>query len=365
MTDHVYPLDLSSFDYPLDPALIAVEPKAKRDESRLLVYHRKRQRIEHRHFSDISEYLSPRDLLVFNNSRVFPARLYGEKKNGGKTEFLFLRPAPKQNHQTQAGFHYWEALVRGKSAPQTDLLFPEGVSGRITRDLEGGRKEVMIALSPDRYKDLFSFLEKWGEVPLPPYIVKRRNAEKILQKTDKGRYQTVYADEWGSAAAPTAGLHFTDALIHKIKTGGTETATTTLHIGLDTFLPIRTETITEHRMHSEWIQVSSETVEKIKQARAQGGKVFAVGTTVTRALESAARGHEMPCAMEGDTDIFIKPGHVFKGIDALITNFHLPKSTLLVMIAAFAGLDTVKHIYAEAIRYQYRFYSYGDAMLIL
>jgi len=359
MTDHTGPLNLSAFDYPLDTALIAVEPKAKRDESRL------RQVIEHRKFSEISEYLTPRDLLVFNNSRVFPARLYGEKKNGGKMEFLFLRPALQQRDQSQAGFHYWEALVRGKSAPQTELLFPEGVSGKITRDLEGGRKEVMIELSPDRYEDLFTFLEKWGEVPLPPYIVKRRSAEKILQKTDKGRYQTVYAEKWGSAAAPTAGLHFTDTLIHKIKTRGTETATTTLHIGLDTFLPIRTETINEHRMHNEWVQVSSETVEKIKQARRQGGKVFAVGTTVTRALESAARGHEMPCAMEGDTDIFIKPGHIFKGIDALITNFHLPKSTLLVMIAAFADLDTVKHIYAEATRYKYRFYSYGDAMLIL
>ncbi len=365
MTYHEGPVDLSAFDYPLDPGLIAVEPKAKRDESRLLVYHRKRQCIEHRDFSAISEYLSPRDLLVFNNSRVFPARLYGEKKKGGKVEFLFLRPILKQNDQNSPNFHYWEALVRGKSAPQTELLFPEGVCGRITRDLQGGRKEVLLELPLDRYKDLFSFLEKWGEVPLPPYIVKRRSADFMLQTEDKGRYQTVYAEKWGSAAAPTAGLHFTDALIQKIKAEGTQTATTTLHIGLDTFLPIRTETITEHRMHSEWFQVSKETAEEIKQTRHQGGKVFAVGTTVTRALESAARGHERPHAMEGDTDIFITPGYVFKGIDALITNFHLPKSTLLVMIAAFTDLDAVKHIYAEATRHQYRFYSYGDAMLIL
>lgn len=365
MADDTDPVDLSSFDYSLDSALIALEPKPKRDESRLLVYHRESHLIEHRDFSALSEYLNPRDLLVFNDSRVFPARLYGEKKKGGKIELLFLRPVLKRGDLCGEEVHYWEVLVGGKSAPQTELLFPEGVQGIITCDLEGGRKEVRLQLPKNRYKDLFAFLEKWGEVPLPPYIVKRRRAEKTIQMADKGRYQTVYAKKWGSAAAPTAGLHFTDALIQEIKVRGTATATTTLHIGLDTFLPIRTDSILEHRMHSEWFQVPNETAEKIKQARHKGGKVFAVGTTVTRALESAARGHEIPHAIEGDTDIFIKPGHVFKGIDAMITNFHLPKSTLLVMIAAFTGLDVIKHVYEEAIRHKYRFYSYGDAMLIL
>jgi len=367
MSSHPDPLDLSHFDYPLDPDLIAAYAKPKRDQSRLLVYHRKSGVITHGEFSTISKYLNAHDLLIFNNTRVFPARLYGEKKMGGKIELLFLRAIPgrKDASHAQGNAVFWEALMRGKSAPSTELMFQDGACGTIIRDLSGGRKEIQIKLPGNRYKDLFSYLEKWGQVPLPPYIVKRRPAEKKTEGGDKDRYQTVYAEKWGSAAAPTAGLHFTDALIEEIKAQGVQTASTTLHIGLDTFLPIRTDTILEHRMHSEWFQVPAETAEKIHQCHAKNGRVVAVGTTVTRALESAARAHGAVCAMEGDTDIFIKPGHDFKGIDALITNFHLPKSTLLVMIAAFAGLDVVKQVYAEAVQQKYRFYSYGDAMLIL
>ena len=358
------PLNLSHFDYPLDPALIAAYPKPERDASRLLVYHRKSGEITHQGFRAISKYLNPQDVLVFNNSRVFPARLYGEKKRGGKIELLFLRPLSSVQEKGQNNPLDWEVLVRGKSAPGTRLIFQDGVSATLTRDLRGGRKEIRIDLA-DRYKDLFAFLEKWGEVPLPPYILRKRLEKQGVEPEDPRRYQTVYAEKSGSAAAPTAGLHFTDALIREIKAQGTQTASTTLHIGLDTFLPIRTDSILAHRMHSEWFQVPEATAEKVRQCRSKNGRVVAVGTTVTRALESAAQSTGAVCAMEGDTDIFIKPGHVFKGIDALITNFHLPKSTLLVMIAAFAGLDAVKHVYAEAVRRQYRFYSYGDAMLIL
>ncbi len=256
-------------------------------------------------------------------------------------------------------------LVKGKSAPPVDLLFEDGVSGTITRDLEGGRKEVQIHLPANRYPDLFSFFEKWGEVPLPPYILKRRNQNAAIQAFDQRRYQTVFAEKWGSAAAPTAGLHFTEQLIQQIKSKGTRTATTTLHIGLDTFLPIRTDAILEHKMHSEWFQVKASTAAEVFQTREKKGRVIAVGTTVTRALESASQLNGRVQALEGKTDLYITPGYSFKGIDAIVTNFHLPKSTLLVMLSAFAGDKAIKMIYEEAIRQRYRFFSYGDAMLIL
>ncbi len=357
-------LALSHFDYELDSTLVAVAPTKERDTSRLLVYHRDRQVIEHRSFKALSEYLNVSDLLVFNNTRVFPARCYAEKRTGGKLELLFLRPAEKKQVQQKFVGLCWEVLIKGKSAPSTQLTFKGGVSGEVILDLEGGRKLLKLDLPPSRYSDIFAFLSEWGEVPLPPYIVKRRNPE-LPGTEDQSRYQTVFAEHWGSAAAPTAGLHFTKKMIEAIKAKGIQTATTTLHIGLDTFLPIRVDTILEHKMHSEWFKVSDETAKKVKQCRHKKGKVIAVGTTVTRALESAIQPDGSVGGMEGDTDIFIKPGYVFKGIDAMITNFHLPKSTLLVMISAFAGLESVKMIYDEAKRERYRFYSYGDAMLIL
>ncbi len=357
-------VSLSHFDYDLDPDLIASEPTRERDQSRLLVYHRKRQVIEHRDFGAILEYLEPADLLVLNNTRVFPARLPATKKNGGKVELLFLRPILDSVTEKDKAPH-WEVLVKGKSAPPVDLLFKDGVKGCIVRNLDGGRKELALYFPKNHRPDVFAFLKEWGEVPLPPYIVKKRNQASPLVASDQSRYQTVFAETWGSAAAPTAGLHFTEKLIKDIKGRGTETATTTLHIGLDTFLPIRTETILDHKMHSEWFQVSEETAKKVNQTRKNKGKVVAVGTTVTRALESAAQREGLVQALEGYTDIFIKPGYVFKGVDAMLTNFHLPKSTLMVMITAFAGFEAVKMIYEEAIRERYRFYSYGDAMLIL
>lgn len=357
-------LALSHFDYELDPALIATAPKEKRDSSRLLVYHRDRQVIEHRRFKDLPEYLNASDLLVLNDTRVFPARCYADKRKGGTLELLFLRPMSEIDVPEMPCGLYWEVLVKGKSAPQTQLIFKGGVSGEIFRDLEGGRKVLRLDLPKDRYRDIFSFLSEWGEVPIPPYIVKRRKlASPNLE--DQSRYQTVFAEHWGSAAAPTAGLHFTKKMIEAIQAQGIQTATTTLHIGLDTFLPIRVESILEHQMHREWFKVSDETAKKVNRTRKRKGKVIAVGTTVTRALESAIQSDGSVGAREGETDIFIKPGYIFKGIDAMITNFHLPKSTLLVMISAFAGFEVVKMIYDEAMRKRYRFYSYGDAMLIL
>ncbi|MFQ5588995.1 MAG: tRNA preQ1(34) S-adenosylmethionine ribosyltransferase-isomerase QueA [Nitrospiria bacterium] len=358
-------MQLSDFDYPFDPALIAVEPKSERDQSRLLVYHRKQDMIEHRDFRAILDYLNPADLLVLNNTRVFPARLTATKENGGKIECLFLRPILDTDAEQERSPLYWEVLVKGKSRPPVDLIFKGGVGGRILRDLEGGRKALRLCFPEERSPDVFAFFEACGEVPLPPYIMKRRDRKNPLSAADQGRYQTVYAEAWGSAAAPTAGLHFTENLIKAIRAKGVDTATTTLHIGLDTFLPIRTERIPDHKMHSEWYQVFEETAAKIHQTRTNKGKVVAVGTTVTRALESAARSDGIVRAAEGYTDIFIRPGHVFNGVDALVTNFHLPKSTLMVMITAFAGFEAVQKIYEEAVRERYRFYSYGDAMLIL
>ncbi len=356
---------LSHFDYDLDSELIATEPRPERDQSRLLVYHRKRQTIEHRDFKSIPEYFKPEDLLVLNNTRVFPARLSGVKKKGGKIELLFLQPYQGADSDERGQSTCWEVLVKGKSAQPLEIVFQGGVTGTIFRHLEGGRKVVRLHLPEKDYPDVFTFLEKWGEVPLPPYILKRRLSQGTVLDADQIRYQTVYAEKWGSAAAPTAGLHFTEALMRQISDRGTNIAHTTLHIGLDTFLPIRAETIPEHKMHSEWFQVPEETAVKVEKTRLNKGRVIAVGTTVARALESAAQETGQVEAVEGYTDLFITPGYCFKGIDALVTNFHLPKSTLLVMITAFAGFEAVQKIYKTAIQERYRFYSYGDAMLIL
>ncbi len=365
---------LSHFDYTLDPSLIATEPLADRDKSRLLIYDRKTQLIEHRRFDVLTEYLRPSDLLVVNDTRVFPARLRALNKAGKEIELLLLRPLP-ENHETKTARSLrWEVLAKGKRKAPVDLIFPGEVRGTIVRDLEGGRRELHLDLpAGGRYNDIYDFLETWGEVPLPPYILKQRGLETQkkhpIDTKDHSRYQTLYAEHWGSAAAPTAGLHFSKALIQRIKMKGIQTAASTLHIGLDTFQPIRSEALSEHKMHKEWFEVSTKTAAAINETRQRGGRVVAIGTTVARALESAARctAHkdgEM-AAVSGNTDLFITPGYVFKGIDALLTNFHLPKSTLLVMVSAFAGEMAVKKIYRKAIERRYRFYSYGDAMLIV
>ncbi len=362
--------DLSHFDYDLDPTLIATEPLADRDQSRLLIYDRKTQVIEHRRFDQLTDYLNPSDLLVVNDTRVFPARLRALNNAGKEIELLLLRPLP-ENHETKGTPSIkWEVLAKGKRKAPVDLAFPGEVRGTIVRDLEDGRRELHLDLPGDRYDDIYDYLEAWGEVPLPPYILKRRKLEKPhLEVKDHSRYQTLYAKHRGSAAAPTAGLHFSKALMAQIKMQGIQIAASTLHIGLDTFQPIRSESLAEHKMHKEWFEVSKKTAAAINATRQRGGRVVAVGTTSTRALESAAHctaGNSGEIVEKaGVTDLFITPGYVFKGIDALITNFHLPKSTLLVMISAFTGEAAVKKIYQEAIEHRYRFYSYGDAMLIV
>jgi S-adenosylmethionine:tRNA ribosyltransferase-isomerase len=360
---------LSDFDYPLDPALIAAEPLADRDQSRLLVYDRKTQTIEHRRFDALTEYLEQPDLLVANNTRVFPARLRGLSHTGKEVELLLLKPLPENPEARLSGYIRWEILAKGKHKAPVTLHFPDQVQGTIVQNLEGGRRELQLELPAERYHDIYHFLETWGEIPLPPYILKRRGLAQ--QKTrdidtkDRDRYQTLYAKHWGSAAAPTAGLHFSRQLLERIKTKGIQVTESTLHIGLDTFQPIRSESLSEHKMHREWFEVSKKTAALINETRRNEGRVVAIGTTVTRALESAALKSGEISAISGSTNLFITPGYTFKGIDALITNFHLPKSTLLVMISAFAGADAVKKIYEEAINQRYRFYSYGDAMLII
>ena len=354
--------DLSRFDYALEPSLIALEPGEERDGSRLLVYDRKRKTIAHRQFRALPEYLHPSDLLAINDTRVFPARLRGIKKTGGKMELLLLRPI---SGSTEKGRDpHWEVLLKGRGVPPLDLLLNGNVSGRILRNLEGGRKELVLHLSGSLFPNINIFMEKWGETPLPPYILKQRSG-KSPSTRDPKRYQTVFAKHPGSAAAPTAGLHFSEGLLREIHSLGVQTATTTLHIGLDTFRPIASQSILDHKMHREWFQVSEATANRVNETRERKGKVVAVGTTVVRALESASRTDGRVQAAEGETALFITPGYRFRGIDALITNFHLPKSTLLVMVSAFAGHEAVKRIYEEAIQQQYRFYSYGDAMLIL
>jgi len=331
--------------------------------------------MEHRSFSSLPEYLKPRDLLVLNDTRVFPARLAAEKVSGGRLELLFLRPLPHQVEQEKGIFSQcWEVLAKGKGLKTTELFFKGKVLGRFLKDLGGGRHEVVIHLPVDQYPDLYIFLEKWGEIPLPPYILKRRKAGRLdlsesslrsEEAGDRTRYQTVYARRWGSAAAPTAGLHFTDPLLKTIREKGIKTATITLHIGLDTFQPMRSEKIRDHQMHQEWYQVSEETAQLINTAREEGGRVIAIGTTVTRVLETRTRPEVRIQAGEGKTDLFITPGYRFNGTDAMITNFHLPKSTLLVLLSAFAGEDAIRSVYREAIARRYRFYSYGDAMFVI
>jgi len=339
------------FDYVLDPGLIATAPTKERDQSRLLVYDRKTSRMTHDVFSSLASLLTASDLLVFNNTRVYPARLRAQDGAGKPIEMLFLRP-------TRPGF--WAALVRGKARGPLTLgpgavATPTGASG------EGG-VEVAVALPP-AYPDLYAFLAEHGEVPLPPYILKKRRGEQAA--FDLERYQTVYAQMIGSAAAPTAGLHFTPGLLARLAEKGVRMANVTLHIGLDTFRPIRSEALEGHAMHREWFCVPEETASAIAEVRRIGGRVVAVGTTVVRALESSARATGQARTDAGETNLFITPGWSFRAVDALITNFHLPKSTLLVLVSALAGIAPMRAVYAEAMRQRYRFYSYGDAMMIV
>lgn len=338
----------SDFYYDLPKELIAQDPLEDRSSSRLLVLHRKSGRVEHRVFTDIVEYLKPGDCLVRNNTKVIPARLYGTRADTGATiELLLLKR--KEND-------IWETLVKpGKKARTGAVIsFGEGIlTGEIIDVLEDGNRLIQF-----KYEGIFEeILDKLGQMPLPPYITHTLK--------DKNRYQTVYAKYEGSAAAPTAGLHFTEELFKKLEDKGVIVANVTLHVGLGTFRPVKVDDVSKHHMHTEFYQVTKEEAEKINKAKQAGGRIVCVGTTSCRTIESAADENGVLIPGQGNTDIFIYPGYSFKLMDVLITNFHLPESTLLMLVSALAGKEQVMSVYEEAVKEKYRFFSFGDAMIIL
>ena len=340
-------MELKEFYYDLPEELIAQVPIKKRDESRLMVLDRKKQTIEHKVFKDILDYLQPGDCLVRNNTKVIPARIYGKKETGANVEFLLLNNIEGD---------IWESIVRpgNKLHVGTKVTFGDGkLNAEILEVMEGGTRKVKFT-----YNGIFNeILDEIGMMPLPPYIHE--------ELKEKDRYQTVYAKYQGSAAAPTAGLHFTEELLEKIRKKGVEIANVTLHVGIGTFRPVKVEKIEEHHMHSEHYYIKQEDVDKINNARKNGGRIISVGTTSCRVLESIADENGFVKETEGDTSIFIYPGYKFKCIDGLITNFHLPESTLLMLVSALAGKDYIMKAYNEAVKEKYRFFSFGDAMLIL
>jgi len=340
---------VSDFDFALPEELIAQHPLPERTASRLLVLQKNGGAIMHRRFPDVLDILEPRDCLVLNDTRVLPARLLGRKVGGGAAvELVLLKPLA--NHLT------WEVLARpGKRlSPGTEVQFGRGeLVAEIVADTEAGGKVVRFTAKGDFY----AALEELGQMPLPPYIK--------AQLQDKERYQTVYSRHLGSAAAPTAGLHFTRELLEEIRAKGVRVVFLTLHIGLGTFRPVQVEDITQHTMHSEYFEVPQDTARAITETKKRGGRVVAVGTTPMRTLESIATEDGVVPAATGWTDIFIYPGFSFKVVDGLITNFHLPKSTLIMLVSALAGRENVLSAYQAAIKERYRFFSFGDAMLII
>ena len=339
-------LKKSDYFYELPEELIAQTPAEPRDSSRLLVYDRKTGKTEHRIFRDIKEYLKPGDVLVVNNTKVLPARMYAYTKNGGKVEVLLL----KRRDLTE-----WEVLVKpGKKAKVgTELVVSEELSLTVRDRTETGERIVDFHFD-GVFEDILS---RVGSMPLPPYIT-----EKLK---DKERYQTVYSRELGSAAAPTAGLHFTQQLLERLKEKGIRIGFVTLHVGLGTFRPVNEEKITDHKMHSEHYHLPAETAELINRTKQEGGRVIAVGTTSCRTLESVAAREGEIRESDGWTDIFIYPGFTFRVLDGLITNFHLPESTLIMLVSALAGYDHIMNAYKIAVQEKYRFFSFGDAMLII
>jgi S-adenosylmethionine:tRNA ribosyltransferase-isomerase len=355
-------MDTSLFDYPLPEELVAREPAARREESRLMVLHRSEQSISHARFYEIGNFLAPGDLLALNNSRVIPSRLIGHKlPYGGQVEILLLREIEPL---------VWSALVRpGKKIFKGDRIIVEKnvLEAEIVGYGDVGERFVRFTCNGDWWQ----LLEQLGHTPLPPYILKARKKDAratripLEEQYDRDRYQTIYATHRGSAAAPTAGLHFSADLIEDLRAQGIEFAFVTLHIGAATFRPVTARRVEEHRMHSEPFSIEETDCELINRARKHGRRIIAVGTTSVRVLESAADEQGFVRPQRGETALMILPGYTFKAVDALLTNFHLPRTTLLMLVAAFAGLEFMKHAYAVAIENKYRFYSYGDAMLIL
>ena len=340
-------MDVKDFDYDLPEELIAQDPLEDRSSSRLMVLDKKTGEVSHHIFKEIIKYLRPGDCLVLNNTKVIPARLYGVKEGTmAKIEILLLKR--KQND-------VWETLVKpGKKAkPGTKIIFGDGIlTGEVIDVVDDGNRLIQFS-----YDGIFEeILDKLGQMPLPPYITH--------QLKDKNRYQTVYAKYDGSAAAPTAGLHFTKELLNEVKEKGVDIAEVTLHVGLGTFRPVKVDNVLDHHMHSEFYMVSQEAADKINNAKKNGGRIISVGTTSTRTLESAADENGMLHECSGWTDIFIYPRYKFKVIDCLITNFHLPQSTLVMLVSALAGREHILSAYKKAVEEKYRFFSFGDAMFI-
>ncbi len=337
----------SDFYYDLPEELIAQTPVEPRNSSRLMVLPRNGGKIEHKHFYDLPEFLKPGDCLVLNNTRVLPARLYGTREDtGAVVEFVLLR---------QHGNKLWECLAGPGKKAKTGykFRFSDKLTAIVTDVLEDGNRMIEFACEGD----FFAVLDEVGQMPLPPYI-----KEKLK---DKERYQTVYSKDAGSAAAPTAGLHFTKEMLENIRAMGVNIAYVTLHVGLGTFRPVKVEDVTQHKMHTEHYYIPEEAAKTINDTRKNGGRVICVGTTSCRTVESCAKKYGEIKECSGDTDIFIYPGFEFKCMDGLITNFHLPESTLIMLVSAFAGYDNVMNAYNIAVKEKYRFFSFGDAMLIL
>lgn len=341
-------LKKSDFYYDLPKELIAQTPLEKRDESRLLVLNKETGELYHKHFYNIIDYLNPGDCLVLNNSKVIPARIYGQKEGtGSKIEFLLLK---------QINLDVWEVILKpGKKAKiGSKFIFGDGLlKAEVIDIVEEGKRHVKFSYEGN----IYDVLDKIGQMPLPPYIT-----EKLK---DKDRYQTVYAKDNGSAAAPTAGLHFTNELLQKIKDKGVNICYVTLHVGLGTFRPVKAENIADHIMHTEHYMVSEETAKIISDTKKAGKKVFCCGTTSCRTIEATYKKYGKMVSCEEDTDIFIHPPYQLQGIDCLITNFHLPESTLIMLVCSLAGYDNTMNAYKEAVKNKYRFFSFGDAMLII
>ena len=341
-------MKVEEFNYELPKELIAQHPYDKRDEARLMVLDKNEELIEHKVFKDVIDYLNPGDCLVINNTKVIPARLYGKKDTGANVQFLLLKRIEGDT---------WEAMVKpgNKLKPGSKVIFGDGLlKATVQEILEGGNRKVEF-----EYNGIFNeILDQIGMMPLPPYITE-------ASREDNEKYQTVYARYEGSAAAPTAGLHFTEELLEKIKEKGVEVANVTLHVGIGTFRPVKVETVEEHEMHSEHYYIKKEDADKINKAKLNGNRVIAVGTTSCRVLESVSDEKGMVKEIEGDTSIFIYPGYKFNCIDSLITNFHLPESTLIMLVSSLAGKDFIMKAYNEAVKKEYKFFSFGDAMIIL
>ena len=347
-------MNISEFDYELPENLIAQLPADKRENSKMLVLDKNNKTIEHKHFFDITDYIDSDSILVLNNTKVLPARLYGTKETGAKIEVFLL--------ESQGEGKFWSCLIKPSKRVKPDniITISDELKVRPVKRLEDDG-EWLVELIYDG--DLFEILHKVGNIPLPPYIERKLKSEELKQ-FDMERYQTVYAKDEGSVAAPTAGLHFTQEILQKLKSKGVEIAYVTLNVGLGTFRPVKCENILDHKMHSETFEITQDAADKINLAKEQGKKLIAVGTTTVRTLETAYQKYGCIKACHDHSELFIYPPYEFKVVDKLITNFHLPKSTLLMLVSALAGKDFIFKAYQDAIKNEYRFFSYGDCMLI-